>query len=102
MSAIITNHAMKAIRKRIGINKKAVQSLADKALLNGLWHKHLKGSLKKYVSKQYNKYETANGIRIYGEYIFFFKGSYLLTVYSIPVKYKNNLKAIKEKNYEQI
>ena len=96
-SARVTYHGGKRMRERIGVPKRAIQKLADTALEKGVRHKDTAGSLKKYISTLYLQYETANNIRLYGDKVYLFAGSILITVLQIPPRYVKIVKAIKDK-----
>ena len=86
--AKVTRHAGKRIRERVGLNKKAVERLANKALNEGLAHKECKGQLHHFVSNLFKRYGVANGIRVYSEKVFIFAGSNLITVMHLPHEHK--------------
>lgn len=92
----VTLHAGKRIRERIGVNKKSIQSVSDRALTKGLSHDGLTGKLKKYIDKLYFRSKTANNIKIYAEKVYIFKGNTLITVVSLPT----GLKKIANKLYK--
>ncbi len=85
-NVIVTKHAKKRIHKRLGIPIHSVQKLAENALENGKQHKDYKGSFLKYLNWIYRKESAANGIRIWNNHIFLFKGSTLITAYIVPEK----------------
>ena len=90
MSIIITTHAKKRAKERLGIGKNLTVKLAEKALTYGLTHSDTKGSLKRYCDKIYLSHRKANNIRIYNRKIFVFKDSILITIINLP----NNLSNI--------
>ena len=45
-------------------------------------------SLHRYLDSVYLSYGNANQMRIYGEALFIFSGSKLITVYALPTKYR--------------
>ena len=84
----VCKHAEKAIRKRIGIPKKAVVKLANEAFDNGLSIPETSGSLNRYLTKQYYKNKNMGKIKVYSEYVFFFSNQkVLVTVYHSPKRY---------------
>lgn len=84
----VTVHAGRRIRERIGVNKKSIQSVSDRALSKGLAHEELTGKLKRYIDKLYFRSETANNIKVYAEKVYLFKGNLLITVVSLPTGLK--------------
>lgn len=80
----ITKHAAERTRERAGLKRKALERMAAKALEDGLTHAEAKGPLKDFVSNLYLKHRTANGVRIYGEFVFIFCGHTLVTVFRLP------------------
>lgn len=87
MNVIVTTHAKKRAKERLGISKNLTIKLAEKALTYGLTHSDAKGSLKKYCDKIYLSHKKANNIRIYNRKVFVFKDSILITIINLP----NNL-----------
>jgi len=84
----VTAHAGKRIRERIGVNKKTIQAVSDRALIKGLSHSELTGKLKRYIDKLYFRSETANNIKVYAEKVYIFKGNTLITVVGLPTGLK--------------
>lgn len=82
--AVVTNHANKRIRERIGVNKKSTDALATKALGEGLSHNELKGGLKKYVDGLYFRSKTANNLKVLHDKVYIFKDNVLITVITLP------------------
>lgn len=95
----VTIHAGKRIRERIGVNKKSIQTVSDRALRKGLSHEELTGKLKRYIDKLYFRSQTANNIKVYAEKVYIFKENTLITVVSLPTGLKriaNKLSQIKK------
>lgn len=91
----ITKHAKTRIVQRCGVNKKSVEAVADKALLSGLTHKDVSGSLARYLDKLYLSHGVANNMRIYGQKVFLFRGSRLITVVNLPARFHKTVNKIK-------
>ena len=87
----ITNHANNRGKKRLGFKGKALEKKCELALLNGLKQSDAKGSLKRFLDGLYLKHRNANGIRVYEEYCYLFRGSTLLTIIHLPNQYKKYL-----------
>ena len=91
VDVIVTSHAKKRIKKRLGLNKSIIEDVSREAFFNGIQHKDLGGSFKRYVSGLYLKYGIANNIRIYKEKVFIFRNNVLITVFNLPHRYKRYL-----------
>lgn len=87
---ILTKHSIARAKERLGLNKKALKRLAEKALVDGISHSKAQGNLKKFITREFFRNKTANNIKIYGEFIFIFCGVTLITVVGLP----NNLKKL--------
>ena len=96
----MSNHANERISERCGLNKKSSERLSKLALENGISHNDTSGSLNKYISSLYFCNEKANNIKIYGEYVYIFVGTVLITVIPLPNKYKKIVKNINDKKGE--
>lgn len=92
-----TNHGAKRIRKRIGIKKKAVDSMRDAAFAKGLTHAQANGKLSRYFDKLFLEYETGNNIRMYANYVWIFAGETLITVFPIPSNLRRAALSIQRK-----
>jgi len=92
----VTSHAGKRIRERVGVNKRSIQTVANRALAKGLGHEELTGKLKRYIDKLYFRSQTANNIKVYSEKVYIFRDSVLITVVSLPT----GLKRIANKIYQ--
>lgn len=88
----VTRHARKRLHERDGIGKSAVQRRAQLALDRGYQHWQTKGRLKRWLSEQWEYKQTANGMRVYGDKLYIFSGSTLVTVLQIPQELTRNLK----------
>lgn len=55
MSLIITKHAEKRAKERLGLNKKAVQRQGELALDKGISHGQTKSRLKRWIDKEATK-----------------------------------------------
>lgn len=93
----VTEHSKKRGKERLGLNNKAFEKTALKALENGITHKEVKGKLNRYLNAEYLKHKKANAMRIYNEFIYFFQGSTLITVIPLPNCYKKYLIKLKVK-----
>lgn len=88
MKIIITNHAKKRIKNRLGLNKNVIEKISNEAFKNGLKHSEVKGSFKRYLDKIYLSHENGNNMRIYNQKIFLFHNNILITILDFPSRYK--------------
>ena len=84
MAAVVSNHAEKRIRERVGLKKKCVDKNAEKALEKGLKHSDVRGRLKKYMDKIYLSGRNVNNARIYHHFVYLFHDNLLITVVPLP------------------
>ncbi len=105
-SIVITMHAKRRMKQRLGLNKSAAKNLAGKAYCYGLNNDNTTGQANKYIYRINLKSPDANRFcHIYGENIFIFardegdKNIYLVTVFptahamkKIMLKQENSMK----------
>lgn len=91
IQVIISEHAFDRAKERLGMDRKAFETLALKAFVSGMKHGECKGRLNKYITKLFMQNGTANNTRIYGEIIYLFSGNTLITVYQLPNDLKKYL-----------
>lgn len=94
---IVTRHGDLRARKRVGVNRSAVEKLARKALANGITRYDAKGGLRRYLDALYHYNGQADNIRVYSEKVWVFSGNTLITVLDLPQRYKNRANAIAKK-----
>ena len=103
--AQITKHAKQRAKERLGLSKKSALKNTKNALRWGIKHKETCGSLHRYIEALYWKYQTANNIRIYHDAVYIFHDGTLITVYTLPERYRGKvdeyLKANDEKELEE-
>lgn len=92
---VVTNHAKERTKQRAGLPKRAVEKNAERAFDEGLKHSELGGSLRRFVDSLYFQHRTANNIRIYCGNVYLFCGQRLVTVISLPQKYRKSADTIK-------
>lgn len=99
MKVVVSRHAGKRAKQRMGIPKRAVQRLAESAWKKGTPHNKMKGHLRKWVNKQIlNTPRKAKWNIIYNNHLFFFlpheeDSVILLSMITIPAniaKHINN------------
>lgn len=87
----ISKHAEKQLKERLGLQKKALQRMADLAYVKGIQHSETKGNLNKWVTSLYFKNRAANNIRLHGDKAFIFSGTTLVTIIQIPANLFNHM-----------
>lgn len=80
----ITRHAQDRAKKRMGLNARALERMAQRAYETGLRHSGAKGRLKRWIDGRYLEHGTADNIRIYGRHVFIFCGHTLVTILYLP------------------
>jgi len=84
---VLTKHAEKRMRQRLGLNKKSVSKIADKALREGITHAETRGKLHKYLDRQVLEYDRKYKWRIFNGYLYCFSfEDVLITVF--PLDYE--------------
>lgn len=78
----VTRHGNERVRKRCGIPNKAVSKAAQDAYDKGLKHTEATGKLYKYMTALINA--NTNNIRIYGDKVYIFADTTLVTVLNLP------------------
>lgn len=86
-SVIVTRHAEKRIRQRLGLNKKSTERAAEKALQFGVTHAEAKGNLCRYLDGIFLLNYRPTNIRVYNHSVYLFCDTKLITVLPLP----NNL-----------
>ena len=90
MQTIVTNHAKRRLKERLGTSKNSATKIAQRALKLGLHHKDAVGELKEYLSKLFLSHRNANNMRIYAEKVFLFCKNVLITIIELPNEFKKN------------
>jgi len=80
----LSEHAIKRIKQRLGIKRRAAKKTAQRAFDRGITLHNAKGELKWYLKKIYLNYGKADNIRVYGMHVFLFAEATLITVYHLP------------------
>lgn len=94
---VISNHAYVRGKERLGLGKRAFDKIVNLALSKGVKHSQLSGKLKRYVDSIYFKTQRkGSNIVLYGEYLFIFQHSFLITVLNLPNDFKSYKKYIKK------
>lgn len=91
---------MQRTKKRLGLSKKGAKKNAEKALRCGIRHCDTSGSLNRYISALYWRHQTANNVRIYCDSVYIFHDETLITVFSLPQRYRKTAEQIRRKQHE--
>ena len=86
-----TRHGAKRVRKRIGIKKKVVDKIRDKAFVFGIKHSEAKGKLNNYFDYLWYQNPESTNIRMYANYVWIFCGERLVTVFPVPTSHKKSV-----------
>lgn len=87
--ATVTKHALRRMKERCGLPKKACGRLATTALNLGIPHGSLRGRLRKHVDYLVLSHAgRTSEIRVYGEFVYLFAGTTLITVLPLPNAHK--------------
>lgn len=87
----ITNHAKERIGKRCGIPKKAFERSVQKAFDKGLRREECVKELRKYLDYLFLSHKNGNNIKVYGNHAYIFCDTRLITVLTLPNKYRKLL-----------
>ena len=82
----ITKHAKQRFKQRTGLPKSIMSKKVKNAFLDGLSHKKVKGTIKKYIKELLDRYPEVidSNIRISSGFVWIFKGMRLITLYPLP------------------
>ena len=90
---VVTNHALKRCRKRLGVPKKAVEKMVGEAWERGLCHKDFSGSFRRYLDGVFLRERCGNQMRVHNGHLFLFSGNTLVTVWGLPPRYRKQAAA---------
>jgi len=94
----ITRHAKKRTKERCGNSSDRTAAIAFE---KGLKHSECVGALSKYAYYLYCHNKRANNIRFYGNYVYIFCDTTLITVITLPSAHKKAVdKLMARKNAE--
>lgn len=88
---VLTSHAIKRLKQRVGVKRSAARATAQRAFDEGLAHAGACGRLRRYFDQLYLRHGRANMIRIYGRHTYIFRGPTLITVLHLPHELESNL-----------
>ncbi|MHA6346428.1 hypothetical protein [Roseivivax sp. CAU 1761] len=92
----ISDHAVKRIRQRLGLPKRAAQREAERAL-EGAHVRHFTGSFRRYLDYLRHLHGVGAHYRITRSAIFAFKYGNLATVFPVPPKHRKSANAQMER-----
>lgn len=97
--AKITKHAEKRGRKRLGIPKKSVTRIANRASVFGVHKNETKNSLRRFLdgAEKIHNENAADNVRIYHRNVFVFDGDVLVTIMPLPRKWHGVADAMEKK-----
>ena len=89
-NVIVTKHAEKRMRERLGIQKKSTQRIADRAYLSGKNYDAVTSKIRRWAKEVCSKHDNneLSGYRFFGDKMFIFDENVLITVLQIPVSCK--------------
>ena len=86
LNITITDHAYDRAKERLGLKRESLNRVAVKAFEGGKKHGDIKGTLHRFITKLWFEHKNCNNVRIYGENIFFFCNTTLITLYRLENK----------------
>lgn len=87
----VTDHAKDRTRQRVGLPKRVIEKNAERAFEEGIKHSETSGSLKRFIDGLYLSKGKANNIRIYCGNVYLFVDRDLVTVISLPARYRKTV-----------
>lgn len=88
---LVTDHAEIRMKERLGLRKKAIQRMAQRAFESGFRRRDTKGRLKRYLDASYSLHGKGNQVRVYGDFIYIFHSWTLITVLNLPSDLRGGL-----------
>jgi len=89
-SVRLTYHAIDRAKERMGIGRKSLMRMAEKARKLGIPTKAFRGAFRRYLEDISLKNETVAEFRVYGQYIYLFSSEgVLVTIYYVPNEFKS-------------
>lgn len=102
-NVVVTKHAEKRIRQRLGVNKKSTEKAAEKALQFGVTHAEAKGKLSRHLDGIFLLNHKPTNMRVYNHSVYLFRDTKLITVLPLPNRlwtYADKLQRQKKENIE--
>jgi len=91
LEVYVTKHAGKRLAERSGLNKKSMNRMANKAFHEGICISETKGAVYSWLISRQMVNPDANNLRVYGDKVWVFADTYLLTVLQVPSKLTTKL-----------
>lgn len=82
--SFVTYHAEARVRERMGVPKRAVARMAERAFREGAKHSEYSGRMRRYLDQVYLKEHKTNQLRVYNQCLFLFADDVLLTAWQLP------------------
>jgi hypothetical protein len=80
---VVTRHGDRRARARLGLKRKAVLGVADRALTDGRRAEEYSGDFRRYLDQLASEDRNADNVRVYAGSVFLFAGAALLTVWPL-------------------
>lgn len=76
----VSEHGVKRLRQRLGLNKSSVQREVERALEKGTPRTELSGRIRRTLDAMWHRYGHYGDYRVYRGHVFIFKGATFVTV----------------------
>lgn len=94
---VLTNHAYKRAKVRLGQNKKIAERNAKWAFKHGIKHCEVKSKeLKLFLNSLYLSQGKANNLRIFRKGVYCFRNNVLITVVDLPPGFWKEIEGFQE------
>jgi hypothetical protein len=99
----ISKHALDRSKERISLNAQATARLSLKAFQQGIQVEDTAGEFNQYLTTiHYRGDPKVSAIRVYAEKVWIFKKHTLVTVYHLPLEFKNTAHKIMARKRSKI
>lgn len=95
---IVSIHAEKRAKERLGLPKKAVERNVKKALRYGILYTEFRGQFRRYLNNIAHKQTCDTEIRVMARYVYLFRDGILVTVIPVPCEFRKIADKIKGGN----
>lgn len=89
--AYVTEHAAKRMKERMGLSKKSLERIANKAYEKGLTMNEVKGEVLSYMINVRSKSAPGTKIKLYADKTWIFTNGNLVTIYNTPSTLKHKV-----------
>lgn len=95
----ISKHARQRMHERLGLKKRSIERIVEKAFDQGVTHAEATGRFKKYFAYLFLEHQDkhCNNIRVWQDKVFIFNSYSLITVIPLPNAHKNAAKKIQNR-----